>query len=241
MTAHRSVKELRLGSVVGVVGSAADLDLALRMRKPPDFFEMRLDSLAGLVDQVERQLSLASAKGWNRPGEAARLIITARHPREGGANNLSPGRRRELLVRFLPWASFVDVELRSASVFRKVLETAHKKNVRLIISVHNFASTPGLRSLCAMARRAKSLGADIFKIATRTDTPDQVTRLLDFAKNKDVDLALSVSGVGKLGRRVRRHFIREGSVLNYAGIDRATVPGQPTLSEIRRWTLSVGR
>src|SRR5215467_11746257 len=60
--------------LVGVIASRADLDRAVRMCEPPDLFELRLDCLAGVIDQLERKIS----------GLRAPLIITARHPQEGG-------------------------------------------------------------------------------------------------------------------------------------------------------------
>jgi 3-dehydroquinate dehydratase-1 len=162
--------------VVGVIMSRGDLDLAIRMRKPPDFFELRLDHLVGDVAEVESKL----------PRLRAPLIITARHPREGGANGLSTRQRRDLLSRFLRRARYVDVELRSTSALRSILERASRKNVRCIISFHNLKSTPDSRSLRVRARAAKSRGADIFKVVTRTDTPAQLAQLLDFITNRDV-------------------------------------------------------
>jgi len=82
--------------------SDADLDFAIRMRKPPDLFELRLDRLVRIVDELENKL----------PSLCAPLIITARHPQEGGVNKLSIRQRRNLLSRFLHRASYVDVELR---------------------------------------------------------------------------------------------------------------------------------
>ena len=223
MTTRKTVK------VVGVITTVDELQLAARMSHPPDLFEIRLDHLIVIQSELERKMSILPAP----------LIITARHPREGGANNLSMPRRRELLLRFLPQADYVDVELRSANALRSLLDAARKKNIRRIISFHDFKSTPTVRSLCSKARAAKSLGADIFKVATRTDTPAQLARLLDFAANVDVDLALSVMGIGKLGRKSRRELMRRGSVLNYAHLGRRHIAGQPSLSEIRRWTLGV--
>ena len=52
-----------------------DLDQAVRMRRPPDLFELRLDRLAGIAEQVENLV----------PKLRTPPIITARHPREGGA------------------------------------------------------------------------------------------------------------------------------------------------------------
>src|SRR2546425_8790691 len=102
MMAHKSVKKRRIHSrVVGVIASRADLRLATQMPHPPDLFELRLDLLVGLENELEKKMSLL-----RRP-----LIITARHPDEGGANNLPLARRRDLISRFLPQAQYVDLEL----------------------------------------------------------------------------------------------------------------------------------
>jgi 3-dehydroquinate dehydratase I len=232
MAASTSVKAWRpLPRLVGVISSRDDLRFAIRMRSPPDLFELRLDHLVGIVSELENKLSMLPAP----------LIITARHPREGGANNLSIKHRRELLSRFLPRARYVDVELRSAEALGSLLEIARRKNVRRILSFHNFSSTPSARSLRARARAAKSCGADIFKVSTRTDTLAQLARLLDFIANKGVDLAVSAMGIGKLGSISRLELMRCGSVLGYAHLGRARIAGQPSLHDIRRWTLSVGR
>ncbi len=217
------------GCIVGVIASMADLNHAIRLRRPPDLFELRLDCLVKILDVIESKLSILGAP----------LIITARDPREGGASQLSIEKRGELLLRFLPRATYVDVELRSIEHLQTVVDQARDRNIRIIISVHDFHSTPDLRSLCAMARRAKALGADIFKVASRTDTLEQVNRLLDFIEDKSVDLPLSLLGIGKLGVKARRQLMGKGSVLNYAGMDRTTMAGQPILCEIRRWTSRV--
>jgi 3-dehydroquinate dehydratase-1 len=168
-----------------------------------------------------------------RRGGRGPIIITARDPREGGANNLSLQQRLNLLLRFLPYAKYVDVELRSARVFKSLLARARKQNVRRILSFHNFKSTPSPRSLRAKAALAKTHGADIFKIATRTDTLAELSRLVDFALNKDVDLAVSAMGIGKLGAISRLLLARGGSVLSYASLYRSQIEGQLSLDVLR--------
>ena len=216
MTARKPVKKLRpLPRLVGVIHSRADLDSAIRLRKPPDLFELRLDQLAGDLDAVENKASKLRTP----------LIITARHPQEGGVNKLSTRHRRDLLSRFLHRARYVDVELRSASALRSILKLAGIKNVRRIISYHNLKSTPHSRTLQTKARAAKSWGADIFKVATRTDTPAQLARLLDFMTRKDVDLTVSVMGIGKLGAISRVLLAHCGSGLIYASLGQNHVEG----------------
>jgi 3-dehydroquinate dehydratase-1 len=222
MMARRSTK--RRPRVVGVIASRADLDRALRMRKPPDLLELRLDRLAGMADQVENLL----------PKLRTPLIITARHPHEGGARKLRLRHRRDLLARFLNRADYVDVELRSALALRSLLTVAEKKNIRRIISFHNFKSTPSVRILAAKAREARSHGANIFKVATRTDTPMELGRLLEFMTRSRLDLALAVMGIGKLGSISRVLLARAGSVLVYASVGAATdIEGQLSLEQLR--------
>lgn len=219
-----SPRPLARPQIVGVIASRANLDRAVRMRRQPDFFELRLDRLATVADTVEKLL----------PKLRAPLIITARHPRESGSGNLGLRQRRDLLARFLSHASYVDVELRSARALRSLLELAENKNVGRIISFHNFRSTPSPRILAAKAREAKSYGADIFKVATHTDTPIELGRLLEFITNNRLNLALAVMGIGKLGAIARVLLARAGSALIYASLDAMSgVEGQLSLEQLR--------
>src|SRR6266566_3252691 len=158
MTERRSTK--RCPRIVGVIASRDDLEQALRMRRPPDLFELRLDRLAGIVGRVETKL----------PKLRAPLIITARRPNEGGSGRLSLRQRR----------------------------------------------------------------ADIFKVATRTDTPTELGRLLEFITKNRVNVRLAVMGIGRLGAISRVLLARAGSVLIYASLGPATdVEGQPSLEQLR--------
>jgi 3-dehydroquinate dehydratase-1 len=222
MMAGHSTKRRPL--VVGVLASRADLERAVRMRRPPDLFELRLDRLASMADQVERTLPKL-----RRP-----LIITARDPREGGANKLQLRRRRDLLARFLNHADYIDVELRSARALHALLTNAKTKIVRRIISFHDFKSTPSAQFLAAKARQARSDGAHIFKVATRTNTPMELGRLLEFMTSSRWNVSLAVMGIGKLGAISRILLARAGSVLIYASVSGATdVEGQMSLEQLR--------
>jgi 3-dehydroquinate dehydratase-1 len=184
------------------------------MRRPPDLFELRLDCLV--------------------PRLQAPLIITARSPQEGGANALSIGKRRNLLSRFLPWAQCIDIELRSTVALDSLLRVAKQKRIKRIISYHNFKSTPPVRVLMSKARAAKMRGADILKVATRTDTPAELTRLLEFATSESIGLAVSAMGIGRLGAISRVLLAQAGSVLMYASIGtRPTIEGQLSLDQLR--------
>src|SRR5205823_6122854 len=113
--------------------------------------------LEPVIDEIE-----PSIRSLNLP-----LIVTARHPREGGLNSLSASRRAALLRRFLDLAVYVDIELRALREASSVLKRARRRKIGLIISFHDLGSTPSLARLHAKARAAKAAGADIFKVATR--------------------------------------------------------------------------
>jgi 3-dehydroquinate dehydratase I len=216
--------------IVGMITSRADLDRAVRMRGQPDLFELRLDCLVRVLDELESKLSKLRAP----------LIITARHPEEGGANQLNIRQRRKLLSRFLPCARYIDIELRSAAALRSLIKLAREKNVRRIISFHDLKATPDLGGLQLKARRAKSLGADIFKVATRIDTPAQLARLLDFITKKDIGLAISAMGIGKLGAISRVLLAYRGSTLIYGSVAPASdIEGQMSLEQLR--TFGIGK
>lgn len=210
--------------IVGVIFSRADFERALRMRNPPDLFELRLDAFGASADAIRNRIANLGAG----------IIITARHPREGGANQLSSRKRRELLLTFLRRAAWVDIELRSAGALAAVFQAARKKSVRIIVSFHDFGGSPGAARLDELARQAKSLGPDIIKIATRTDTPAQLDRLLEFIERQRPAGRVVAMGIGKLGRKSRLELARRGCALNYAHLGAPGIAGQLSIPELRR-------
>ena len=210
--------------VVGTIPSPAALRCALGLKPGAvDLFELRADHFAA----DPRQLLRAA------PGLRAPLIVTVRHPAEGGAGALSRARRAELYGRFLPVAKFIDIELRSVRQLAATIADARARGVKLIVSAHFFKSTPGLARLETLRDRAFAAGADIFKVATLARTlPDVLTLATLLARSPR--LPLSVMGMGKFGKLSRPLLACAGSVLNYGFLDKVQVPGQwaaPLLKE----------
>jgi 3-dehydroquinate dehydratase-1 len=231
MITQKTVKGSYLSpKYVGVVTSLSEFAIAIKLPKPPSFFELRLDYLWKDLDEVERRLPRLLPRGST--------IITARHPREGGVNDLSVQQRRQLLVRFLPYATFIDIELNSVRSMAEVRRLSRRRGVRLILSFHDFYSTPAVRSLCAKARAAKKEGAHIFKVATRANAKADVTRLVEFFSICHDDIPISAMGVGRFGVESRKQLARHGSALIYGSIGRVRVPGQPSIAQMQRWTLA---
>jgi 3-dehydroquinate dehydratase-1 len=221
MPAPRRVKTaLDRPNLVGVITTEEELRSARRMTSPPDFFELRLDWLAK-VKALEKK-----ARALPAP-----LIITARHPGEGGREKLTDSERCNLLLRFLPLARLVDIELRSVRTCRKVLERARRNGVGTIISFHELDATPTLTSLRAKATRAAALRPAAFKVATRTDTAVQLGRLVGLISPGS--LPMSAMGIGRLGA-VSRFLLRQcGSVLIYTSLGQPQIEGQLSLKQFR--------
>ncbi len=223
MTLPDTIKAPSRPQLVAVICSELDLNRATRLRRSPDLFELRLDGLSENLEAIRAAL----------PRLKAPLIITARSPAEGGVHSLSASRRRNLLLNFLFCARYVDLELRSVPALTKVLDQTRKLGVRLILSHHDLRSTPSCVALHRIVAKADALGADICKIAARTDRIEEVERLIALMRDAGRTSSLALMGLGRLGRISRRRLVRAGSVLNYAHLGCAVVPGQLSLSELR--------
>lgn len=211
--------------VVGVIASPAALARAARLRRQPDFFELRLDALLDSLGEVIQAI----------PKLRSPLILTARHPSEGGFGALTSADQRALLQRFLAHAAIVDLELRSASRMKTLLDEVRRRGIDLIISHHDLHDTPPHDELLRLTESAASFKPAIFKIATRTDTPAQLARLVSFfVATKRTKIPVAAMGIGKLGLQSRRQLDRLGSALTYVSLGEANVPGQLSLSQLRR-------
>jgi len=201
-------------AVVGIVDSPEALKAARRLTpKEVDFLEWRADFLGtGIVE---------SKIPW---------IVTARHPAEGGQNAMLPSARREALLEMLPSAALVDVEIRSLRGMKEVLGEARKAGVGVIASFHDFRKTPPAERLEDLVKQASDAGADVLKIATRTDSPGDVARLLNLLER--APLPLAVMGMGRLGMASRVMLAAAGSVLNYGWLHRPNVTGQWSAREL---------
>jgi 3-dehydroquinate dehydratase I len=202
-------------AVVGIVDSPAALRAAARLRRGEvDLLEWRADFLGtGIVK---------SKIPW---------IVTARHPAEGGQNAMSAHARREALLELLPATALVDIEIRSLSGMARVLSEARKAGVGIITSFHDFQKTPPASRLEDLVKKASDAGADVLKIATRTDSPGDVARLLDLLEK--TPLPLAVMGMGPLGMASRVMLAAAGSVLNYGWLHQPNVTGQWSAKELR--------
>ncbi len=217
MSAHHRAK-IPDCALVGVIASIDELRLATRMRALPDLFELRLDHLPNLRESQLLKL--------RRP-----LIITARHPAEGG-KKLRTG-RCDLLLKFLLQAKFVDIELRSLRELREVWDEARRLGVGRICSFHDFEGTPQPAVLHKKMLCARKADADVFKVVTRADTLRDLLTLFEFLWSELSSMRLCVMAMGKFGPISRLFFREAGSFFIYAPLRHPLHHGQLTFRQLR--------
>lgn len=195
----------------------------------PDLFEVRADLL------LENSPAL--------PGDIAELplpvILTVRHPSEGGKGPQDPARRAEIYRSHWEKTLAIDLELSTAPEHADLIDEAKYRGITCIFSYHDFADTPTLTQLQSMTVHAAELGADLFKVATTTNLVPQLTTLLTWVENEKT-LPLAAMGMGKLGKISRPLLAQLGSQLNYGYLDSPVVSGQWPASELRRVIDSLG-
>lgn len=210
--------------VVGTVHSAGSLALAGTLRPGEvDVLEFRIDSLAEIIGDAERAMIASRIP----------VLLTVRHPDEGGSAPLDAAQRKALYRKFIPYAAFVDIELRSLPEFTDVGEEARQSGCAVIVSSHDFSDIPPSAEIESRQARAFEAGADIFKIACVTSTAGDLARLLEFTERPATG-PHSVMGMGRFGRVSRLALAEAGSVLNYGYLDAPNAPGQWEARELRR-------
>jgi 3-dehydroquinate dehydratase-1 len=141
-------------------------------------------------------------------------------------------------LSLLPSAALVDIEARSLAGLKDVVACAKNNGVGIIASFHDFEKTPDASRLRDVIHRATDSGANVVKIATRTTTPKDVSRLLDLWNA--TPLPLSIMGMGPLGMSSRLLFANCGSTLNYGWLHSPNVPGQWSAAELRTMITKIG-
>jgi len=202
---------------VGTIHSPAALRQALRLRTGEvDLLEVRVDHFVTDLKLLARAL----------PELKFPLIITVRHPQEGGASGLADPERISLYRQFLPLAAIIDVELRSAKHFQPLLQEARAQGLARILSWHDFRTTPSLSQLEAKWSAAAAYRPEIIKFATVVQKPSHLAILVTFLASRPQAPAASVMGMQALGKVSRLALAAAGSRLNYGYLGEPQISGQ---------------
>jgi len=205
---------------VGVIPDPATLQLWAGMTVAQreascDVIELRLDTLK--IDPLDLRSALT--------GNQTPVLLTARHPAEGGQGTQEAAGRIALLEPLLDLAALVDIELRSAMEMRPLVQKAQGRGIRVMGSFHDFQTTPGEEVLRGAINFAQPAGLDAVKIATFMNNAADLTRMITLTSEVH-RLRLSSMGMGPLGRVSRLVLAKCGSLLNYGYLGESNAPGQ---------------
>ncbi|MBW2061594.1 MAG: shikimate dehydrogenase [Deltaproteobacteria bacterium] len=190
-----------------------------------DLLEIRLD----YMDRPDLKALLAKPP---RP-----CLVTNRPRSQGGRFEGAEDERLALLEQAMAFEpAMIDLELTTGETALK--EFAKKKGkTRLIISLHDFDRTPDPETLAELLERMHRLEADVAKVVTRVQTPEEILRLKDLLiRAGEMSQPLAAFGIGSLGRLSRVLTPLWGSVISYCSVEKGkeAAPGQMTGAEMRR-------
>jgi 3-dehydroquinate dehydratase-1 len=130
-------------------------------------------------------------------------------------------------------ASYIDIDVENSDIFKNsLIKKAKEKGTTIIVSYHNFESTPQIGELKEVMRWCKESGADIIKIASAVSTPQEAARILALYQYDSPIVAL---GMGDYGKITRVASVMLGAPFTYVSpVDgKKTAPGQIDLGRMQ--------
>ena len=131
----------------------------------------------------------------------------------------------------------IDVEVFIGDDYvKEMIHVAHKHNVFVVASNHDFDKTPPKSDIIYRLRKMQDLGADIPKIAVMPKTTDDVLTLLAATTEMNENYAekpiitMSMAGLGAISRVSGITF---GSSMTFGAAKNASAPGQLDVKELR--------
>ncbi|NYT19534.1 MAG: type I 3-dehydroquinate dehydratase [Methanosarcinales archaeon] len=159
-------------------------------------------------------------------------IATNRLRTEGGNWEGSEHDRITLLEEILPLTDAVDVELSADPGLRdRLVKKAKDQGKAVIISSHDFESTPDKATIRNILERSKKAGADIAKLAVMPSSMQDVLDLLEVTLSENNVCTIAMGQLGKHTRIVGPCY---GSKLTYASVSSAVAPGQLKVNELKK-------
>lgn len=167
------------------------------------------------------------------------LLFTFRTAKEGGEKEIDG----EHYVRLNQEAAhtkkvdLIDVEMgRGDEAVESIIDIAHRYDVKIIASNHDFRGTPDKDEIVSRLCRMQKLGADIAKIAVMPQCKKDVLTLLAAteemaARHGDTPIiTMSMSGAGVISRLCGEVF---GSALTFGAAKKTSAPGQMRAEDLR--------
>ena len=118
---------------------------------------------------------------------------------------------------------------------KTIIEEAHTKNIKVVVSNHDFERTPSKKELVTRMQRMQNLGADIPKMAVMPVDKSDILTLLsatdemysNYANRPIVTMSMGRNGV--ISRICGEFF---GSAITFGSVTESSAPGQIPAAEL---------
>ncbi len=160
------------------------------------------------------------------------IIFTPRDASErGGRADWTLTDRASLYHRAMryPKVVLIDVELVLASRYIGIIQAAHKRELGVVLSSHDFVKTPSIAEVINWARACRRLDGDVLKMAfTANDDTDRIIAQEAPRTLRRLNFPFKVAGMlmGEGSESQRYADARDGSPLIYTWLS-SRIPGQP--------------
>lgn len=222
--------------IVGTDEEQINSEISILKASNFDIVEWRADYFESVtnLDKVQQTLNTLRASLPDVP-----LLFTFRTKEEGGVREFdiqSYIKLNEAVIRS-GLVDIVDIELFTGDQYVKTLiEEAHKNNVLVVLSNHDFNGTPPKDEIILRLRKAQQLDGDIPKIAVMPRNTKDVITLLDATREMKEQYAdrpfitMSMEGIGLVSRLAGEIF---GSAITFGTVTKASAPGQIPANELK--------
>ncbi len=223
-----AITESTIDSMVRIANST-DSDLA----------ELRLDYLDDF-SEIEKIRNIRKPK-----------ISTCMPVWEGGRFKGSEKERIEILLSAIEFSDYsrikssklrnevsdyITIELRTRKSLRdRLIKKAKETGVKVIISYHDFNSTPERKETLKILKKERAAGADIAKISFMPKNYADVVNTMYTLVGNNLEIPIIAVSMGRLGRISRILAPVFGSYLTYAsaGKGKESAEGQLTVKELK--------
>ena len=226
MTTALRIGTFELGRRPCIVAAGGEAEVhALCSAEGADVVELRADLFAEpSVDGARR--ALERLRSGARP-----IVLTVRASTEGG--RAMPERlRHEIYEAGLDIADAIDLEIASVALAEALVPAVRRAGKTVVLSTHDFETTPPRTELLARVARAFDAGADVAKVVSHATSLAELQVLIDVTRGV-APSPVATLAMGPLGPLSRLVLPAAGSLLTYASVGTPTAPGQLPVSELR--------
>ncbi len=201
---------------------------------PYDMIELRIDFYEE-INHLKKVLKLLSKV---RKTKECPILFTCRTQNEGGHSSLTLQQYSHLLTEVINsgYIDLVDIELNVGNkTVLELVDKAHKKNVFVVMSYHNFEKTPAYDDMVDILEKMEVMGGDILKIAVMPVLKKDVVTLMNVSTlmSSKLDRPLVMISMGELGKITRIAGELIGSSVTFGSTLKSSAPGQIQVNDLK--------